>query len=78
LLQSAALGDQRAWGDLLTRTRERLRLDQRLKGRIDASDVIQEAFVDASAQLAVYLRNPQMPFYLWLRFTASDTSRSHS
>jgi RNA polymerase sigma-70 factor (ECF subfamily) len=74
LLKSAALGDQRAWGDLLTRNRERLRrmvalrLDQRLKGRIDASDVIQDAFVDASAQLAVYLQNPQMPFYLWLRF----------
>jgi RNA polymerase sigma-70 factor (ECF subfamily) len=45
-----------------------LRLDQRLQGRIDASDVIQEAFLDASAQLPVYLQNPQMPFYLWLRF----------
>jgi RNA polymerase sigma-70 factor (ECF subfamily) len=74
LLKSAALGDQEAWGELLTRNRERLRrmvtlrLDQRLKGRIDASDVIQEAFVDASAQLAVYLQNPRIPFYLWLRF----------
>jgi RNA polymerase sigma-70 factor (ECF subfamily) len=74
LLQRAAAGDQQAWGSLLSRHRERLRrmvalrLDQRLQGRIDASDVIQEAFIDASAQLAAYLENPVMPFFLWLRF----------
>ena len=45
-----------------------LRLDQRLQGRIDPSDVIQEAYLEASARLAEYLRNPSMPFFLWLRF----------
>jgi RNA polymerase sigma-70 factor, ECF subfamily len=74
LLTKAALGDQESWGRLLTHNRERLvrmvglRLDQRLKARIGASDVVQEAFLDASAQLPVYLQNPQLPFYLWLRF----------
>jgi RNA polymerase sigma-70 factor, ECF subfamily len=74
LLSRAAAGDQEAWGRLLARHRDRLRrmvalrLDQRLQGRVDASDVIQESFLDASAGLAGYMQNPVLPFYLWLRF----------
>jgi RNA polymerase sigma-70 factor (ECF subfamily) len=73
LLERVAAGDQEAWGILLTRHRERLRamvllrLDRRLQGRIDPSDVIQEASLAASLQLPNYLRNPPMPFFLWLR-----------
>jgi RNA polymerase sigma-70 factor (ECF subfamily) len=74
LLERAAGGDNKAWGELLARHRDRLRrmvalrLDQRLQARVDASDVIQDAFVDASQQLVNYLHDPVMPFYLWLRF----------
>jgi len=74
LLQQAAQGDQKSWGALLERSRERLRrmialrLDRRLQGRLDPSDVIQEAYLEASARLAEYVRNPSMPFFLWLRF----------
>src|SRR3954454_12973792 len=74
LLWRAAQGDQQAWGALLVRSRDRLkrmvalRLDRRLQGRIDPSDVIQEACIDASARLADYARPPDMPFFLWLRF----------
>jgi RNA polymerase sigma-70 factor (ECF subfamily) len=74
LLRRAAAGDQAAWGELLTRHRERLRRmialrqDRRLQGRLDPSDVLQEACLEASARLAEYLHNPSMPFYLWLRF----------
>jgi RNA polymerase sigma-70 factor (ECF subfamily) len=73
LLQRAAAGDQASWGALLTRHRQRLRcmvamrLDHRLQGRIDPSDVIQEACLEASVQLADYLRQPTLPFFLWLR-----------
>jgi RNA polymerase sigma-70 factor (ECF subfamily) len=73
LLQRAAGGDQQCWGDLLMRHRQRLRtmialrLDQRLRGRIDPSDILQEAFVEASSRLPAYVRQPTMPFYLWLR-----------
>ena len=49
-----------------------LRLDRRLYGRIDPSDVIQEAYLEASARLAEYLRNPSMPFFLWIRFLAGQ------
>jgi RNA polymerase sigma-70 factor (ECF subfamily) len=78
LLQAAAQGDNEKWGALLTQHRERLRrmvalrLDRRLQGRIDASDVIQEAYLEASARLAEYLQQPTMPFFLWLRFLTSQ------
>jgi RNA polymerase sigma-70 factor (ECF subfamily) len=45
-----------------------LRLDRRLQGRIDPSDVVQEAYLEASVRLLEYVRNPSMPFFLWLRF----------
>lgn len=74
LVQQAAGGDQHAWTLLLTRHRERLRclvavrMDRRLKGRIDPSDVIQEAFLAAAKQLPAYASKPEMSFYLWLRW----------
>jgi RNA polymerase sigma-70 factor (ECF subfamily) len=74
LLQRAAEGGRQEWGALLERHRQRLRrmvalrLDRRLHGRVDASDVIQEAFLEASVRLPEYLREPPMPFFLWLRF----------
>ena len=74
LLRRAVLGDQQAWGALLAQSRDRLRrmvalrLDRRLQGRVDPSDIIQETYIDASARLADYARQPDMPFFLWLRF----------
>src|SRR5262245_46851367 len=74
VLQRASAGDQAGWGELLARHRDRLkrmvalRLDRRLQGRIDPSDVIQESYLEAAARLAEYLQNPSMPFFLWLRF----------
>ncbi len=45
-----------------------LRLDRRLQGRIDPSDVIQEACLEASERLTEYAQERSMPFFLWLRF----------
>jgi RNA polymerase sigma-70 factor, ECF subfamily len=81
LLRSAAAGDQRAWGEVLTRHRDRLRrmvafrLDQRLQGRIDPSDVMQEVCLEAFDHLAEYLREPAMPFFLWLRGITGNKMR---
>jgi RNA polymerase sigma-70 factor, ECF subfamily len=78
MLERAAHGDGSALSELLARHRERLRrmvalrMDQRLQGRIDASDVIQEAYLEAWTRLAEYLRSPTMPFFLWLRFLAAQ------
>jgi RNA polymerase sigma-70 factor, ECF subfamily len=74
LIEQAAAGELRAWDRLLDRYRDRLRrlialrLDRRLRGRVDASDVIQEASLEAVRRLPEYLKNPTMPFFLWLRF----------
>lgn len=60
--------------ELLAENRNRLRrmvqvrMDRRLQGRVDASDVIQEAYLEASERLEEYERNPKMPPFLWLRF----------
>jgi RNA polymerase sigma-70 factor (ECF subfamily) len=78
LLRQVAAGDQAVWGELLERHRPRLRrmvelrLDPRLQGRLDASDVIQEAYLTASAQVAAYLKEPTIPFYLWLRLVTAQ------
>jgi RNA polymerase sigma-70 factor (ECF subfamily) len=46
----------------------RLRLDRRLQGRLDPSDVLQEACLDVARRAEEYVANPTMPPYLWLRF----------
>jgi RNA polymerase sigma-70 factor (ECF subfamily) len=74
LLARAAGGDSDGWGALLVRHAARLRrtiaprVDPRVRGRIDPADVLQEAFVEASARVDEYPRDPRMPFFLWLRF----------
>jgi RNA polymerase sigma-70 factor, ECF subfamily len=87
LIEQAVRGDQRALGELLGRHRERLRrmvalrLDRRLQGRVDPSDIIQEACLDAARRLAEYHKCPTMPFFLWLRLLAGqrlvDEHRKH-
>jgi RNA polymerase sigma-70 factor, ECF subfamily len=77
LVLRAAGGDAAAMGELFSRHRQRLRtmvrlrLDRRLQGRVDPSDVLQEAFLEASQRLGEYVRtetNRRMPFFVWLRF----------
>jgi RNA polymerase sigma-70 factor, ECF subfamily len=80
LLARAAGGDRPAWGMLLTEHQERLRrmvafrMDPRLRGRVDAADVVQEAFVEASAHRADYFdaAPPGSPLFLWLRGVVSN------
>lgn len=45
----------------------RLRLDCRLQGRVDPSDILQEAFLDIFRRGAEQARSREMPFFLWLR-----------
>lgn len=78
LLARAAAGDGAAWGALLTGHQERLtrmvafRMDARLRGRIDAADVLQDAFVEASAHRADYFRADGAPLFLWLRAVVAN------
>jgi RNA polymerase sigma-70 factor (ECF subfamily) len=81
VLQRVADGDGESWAALLARHRERLRrmivfrLDQRVQGRLDPSDVLQEVQLEAWQHLADYLRQPALPFYLWLRGIAQNKLR---
>ena len=78
-LRQAAEGDQAAWALILTPHRKRLRrmvalrLDHRLRGRIDPSDVLQEAFLQAALALPKYLERPEQPVFLWLRWLTGMT-----
>ena len=45
-----------------------MRLDPRLRGRVDASDIIQEGYLDAMQRLDEFVRDPSVPFFIWLRF----------
>ena len=45
-----------------------LRIDRRIRARIDPSDVIQETFADAVRRYPAYVQKGGMPPYLWLRF----------
>src|SRR5438128_6071558 len=49
-----------------------LRLDPKLRPRVDPSDVVQEAQMEAHRRLKAYLRQPAFPFRLWLRQIAYD------
>lgn len=70
-------GDAAAAGDLFAQYRDRLkrmvrlRLDRRLQGRLDASDVLQEAFLDVQKKAAEF-PTKEMPAYLWLRLITSE------
>jgi RNA polymerase sigma-70 factor (ECF subfamily) len=77
-LQRAASGDHGALAALWERHRARLRqmvrlrLDRRLQGRVDPSDVLQEAYLDLAARLPDYARERPMPTYLWLRLVTGQ------
>ncbi len=78
LLEEARGGNGDAVDRLFSRHRAALRrmisfqLDRRLRRRVDASDIVQDVLVEASRRLTDYLRDPVMPFHLWLRQLARD------
>ena len=45
-----------------------LRLDRRVQARVDGSDILQDAFLEAAERYGDYRKNPPMPPLLWLRF----------
>ncbi len=87
LIQQAAAGDQQAASTLFGRFHDRLlrmirlRMDHRLKGRVDSEDIVQEAYLDAAKRLRDYAARPNMNFFLWLRFLTAqklvDAQRHH-
>ncbi|HUE96829.1 MAG TPA: sigma-70 family RNA polymerase sigma factor [Longimicrobiaceae bacterium] len=71
-------GDREALARFLESYRERLRrliryrLDAPLRGRLDESDIVQEALHDSLEKIDRYLRGPSLPLFLWLRLNALE------
>ncbi|MHB1556564.1 MAG: sigma-70 family RNA polymerase sigma factor [Isosphaeraceae bacterium] len=78
LIDRVRSGDRAALVELFDRHRGRLRrmvearLDARLQSRLDASDVVQDAYVDVAARLDEYLRDTKLPPFLWLRLIVGE------
>ncbi|HVL10927.1 MAG TPA: sigma-70 family RNA polymerase sigma factor [Gemmata sp.] len=80
-------GDHAALAELFDRHRDKLRrmvllrLDSRLAGRVSASDVLQEAYIDALKRVEHYFDKPDQPFFGWLRLVVgqrlADVHREH-
>ncbi len=73
LCERLRAGDGRDLAELFERYRERLRrmveirMDPRIRARLDASDVLQEAFLDVTRDLPSYLADAKLSPLLWLR-----------
>jgi RNA polymerase sigma-70 factor (ECF subfamily) len=78
LLEQVSAGDPQALGRLLGKHRPALRdfvefhLDERLRARLDPSDVVQEAQLEVVRRMHDYLNRRPMPFHLWVRKTAYE------
>lgn len=73
LSQAHSMGDRALVERLLHQHRDylcrvaRARMDGRLARRLDASDVVQEAQLEAFRRIDEFLRDPQVPLKVWLR-----------
>jgi RNA polymerase sigma-70 factor (ECF subfamily) len=87
LVERLRKGDGSALAELFDKHKDKLRrmiqlrLDHRLAGRVSASDVLQEAYIDALKRIEHYFDKPDQPFFGWLRLVVSqrlaDLHREH-
>ena len=87
ILQKLGSGDESAAQELFRRYRPKIkrmisvRMDTRMSGRIDPSDVVQDTFLTAHKKLKDYLAEQPVAFYPWLRKIAwerlIDLQRKH-
>lgn len=73
LIDSALKGDEEALASLFEHHRERLkrminlRMDMRIRSRCDASDVLQESYVELCRRMPEFAQSEQTSFFVWLR-----------
>jgi RNA polymerase sigma-70 factor (ECF subfamily) len=78
MLKEARAGNPAALDELFSKHRAylhgilELRMDPNLRSRLDVSDVIQEAHLEALRRIDDYLDRRPMPFRLWLHKTAYE------
>ena len=80
LIQQIRMGKADAFELLFDRHRSylltvaQLRLDKSVRSRVDPSDIVQEAYLEAHRRFEAYIQSPSLPFRLWLRQIACDKS----
>lgn len=78
LAERAAEGDDTAFAKLFSHFKPHLkqfidlRLDHRVRRRVDPSDVLQETQMEVHRRLADFLERQPMPLRVWLRRTAHE------
>jgi RNA polymerase sigma-70 factor (ECF subfamily) len=79
LIERLRNGQHDALAELFARYRSQLRrmvelrLDPRVATRVAPSDVLQDAFLDASARVEHYFRKEGVSFYVWLRLVVNQS-----
>ncbi|MCG8409045.1 MAG: sigma-70 family RNA polymerase sigma factor [Phycisphaerales bacterium] len=79
LLSRVKQGDEQALAELFSTHRERLRrmvhfrLDPRLYGRLDADDILQQAYLDATKRIGHFHGDASASFFVWLRLIVTQT-----
>jgi RNA polymerase sigma-70 factor (ECF subfamily) len=79
LISRVARGDQNALAELFSQHRDRLwrlvtfRMDPRLHGRVDADDVLQEAWLSAVQRIDHFLVDASRSIFVWFRLITSQT-----
>ena len=84
LLADAEQGSDEARNQLMERHRDSLRqmvnmrMDRKLKTRIDASDIVQDVLIEANRRLDNFISADGMPFHLWLRQLAKESHHRYA
>ena len=73
----AELADQFAHARSRLKKMIDMRLDRKLLARVDSSDIVQEAFIEASRRLPEFLEAPKVSPYMWLRQIGRQTLAVH-
>ena len=79
LVNRIVRGDKQALAELFSLNRDRLwrmvnfRLDRHLYGRIDADDVLQEAYLNAAQRIGYFITEASQSCFVWLRMIVSQT-----
>ena len=79
VLERLRAGDEEALADAFFEYRDRLRrlisfrLDRRLYGRVDADDILQEAFLDATRRIEHFFEDSSQSLFIWLRLIVCQT-----
>lgn len=87
LLADLVNGNRQVLGSLFSLYREPLKrmvdlhLDPRIRTRVDTSDIIQEAQLEATQRIEEFLQQAEVPFVTWIRFLTrqklAEATRRH-